>query len=285
MGFYNILMSTFNILSLIFIYLYFFPPSAGQQDLLLNSNFSCTSITYLLRIFTQVPSWINVMVSGDITISILFPNKFKYLKQKKVISLIVACLFVAISIFNAPNLLFKIGNQIVLLSNETFEARSNNTICGSNKEILFVRYITIILLRLVFPIILAFISNAILITKLFRSRKNIHSKTSLKKEYQFALTIVMLNFAFIVTETPYIWGAVHMLIDQVKELDVVISLSTIAQTKMDYNSSFMFSTITYGSLFFVNAIFNRIFRKEIRFIVFGPEIEPSGVSSIKHIHS
>ena len=279
MGFYNILMSIFNILSFVCAYLLFFPVSAGLKDLLLESYYSCILVTYSTRVFIQMSSWLNVMVSMDRAILISFPRKFKFLKEKKFISCIVLVLFVIICGLNVPNLFFKLGSQITFISNET----SNHTICGSSNDIVLLKYTIIIVMRIVVPIVLTVILNIILIRKLFVSRHSLNITRSLKKDYQFALTIVILNFAYMLTETPFMWGTINMYLSNNEEINKAVSLEVLTTAKLIFICTFMLSTYMFGSVFFVNLFFNKIFQKEIRSILFRAELSSSIVSHLKNL--
>ena len=264
MGYYNILMSLFNILSFVCAYLLFFPVSAGLKDLLLESYYNCILVTYFTRVFIQMSSWLNVMVSIDRAICISFPHRFKFLTEKKFISCILIFLFVIICGLNVPNLFFKLGTQIIFISNET----SNNTICGSSNDIILLKYTIIIVMRIVIPILLTVFLNIVLIHKLFVSRSSLNITRSLKKDYQFALTVIMLNFAYILTETPFLWGTINIYLFNNEEINKEESLEALTNAKLIFICTFMLSTYMFGSVFFVNLFFNKIFQKEIRSFFF-----------------
>ena len=54
MGFYNLFMSVFNILSLITAYVYIFPVSVGQVNLGLVSDLGCALIPFYTRLLSDV---------------------------------------------------------------------------------------------------------------------------------------------------------------------------------------------------------------------------------------
>ena len=277
MGLYNIFMSVSNIMSFMFAYVLYFPESIGASDIILASYYSCILISFCARVFIQMSSWLNVMVSVDRTICISYPNKFNFIKDKKIITWIVLALFLLMCGLNVPNLYFSIGTQTIFISNET----SNQTICGATYEIVLVKYTIIILMRVVLPIVLTVLSNVILIYKLFKSRKNLNITKSLNKDYQFAFTIIMLNFFFIITELPFVLGTMYMFVSNNEDLNYTISLIYFEQAKLVFISTFMFSTYMLGSIFFVNLIFNKIIQKEIKHIFFRNKTNPSSFVQTK----
>ena len=271
MGLYNILMSTFNILSFMFAYLLFFPESIGKEDLVTSSYYSCILISFFSRVFIQMSSWVNVMVSVDRTIFISYPNKFNFLKNKKIIIWIVFGIFLLMCGVNVPNFFFVLATQKTYMTNFT----GNHTICGATDEIALAKYTFIILMRIIFPIFLTALSSVIMIYKIFKSRKNLKITRSLYKDYQFAFTIVLLNLAYIITESPFIWGTIYMYISDSEDIKNSANLRKFELAKLLFVSTFMFSTYMLGSLFFVNLFFNKIFQKEIKHIFSSHKIKPT----------
>ena len=82
MGYYNILMSIFNILTLATAcYLNLFAQSIGQTPLILRSNLNCILISYFIRIFAQMSAWLNVMLTLDRVICIYsLIRRFKFVQ-------------------------------------------------------------------------------------------------------------------------------------------------------------------------------------------------------------
>ena len=106
MGFYNPLMSLFNILSLISGILQLFPTSIGQNDLIVASNYHCILMSYLTRVSIHMSSWLNIMLSLDRTISITHPNRFTWHKDRGMLVKIVFGILMVILVINVPNLMF-----------------------------------------------------------------------------------------------------------------------------------------------------------------------------------
>ena len=81
MGYYNIVISMFNNILAAFGMVTYFSQSIGK-DLTLTSDFSCLFLSFCMRLFTQMSTWMNVLVTVDRMISITYPNKFPFLKNK-----------------------------------------------------------------------------------------------------------------------------------------------------------------------------------------------------------
>jgi len=67
MGFYNVKMSTFNILIILSRFLSI-TPSLSLESLLLTSQFACVTIPYVQRVVSQISVWIYIFISFDRTL-------------------------------------------------------------------------------------------------------------------------------------------------------------------------------------------------------------------------
>ena len=260
-GFYNIIMSTFHILSIVTSYLFFFPYSIGKPDLMLASDWACVSILFATSVCTQMSSWINVMVSFDRIVFVLYPHSdfFKIFKNKKQLLWIVAGILMVISICNIPNLFFSVEQGLV--SNQNITSRK----CTSSASIVFMRDLSSVILRTALPVILEFILNTILIQKLNTYKKNFtyNSNHDLKSEYKFSFTIVFVNILFLLTQLPSFIVVIYL-----NTLDYsgakVNASRTLAIAQLVFVLTVMLSSFDYLSLFFVNFILSSNFRKEFK---------------------
>ena len=146
MGFYNILMSVFNLLAVASGFLVYFPMSLGS-DISLNSEYACVLISYFCRVFVQMSSWINVMVVLDRTLCVSCPNRFKFLNDRRKLFGIVMGLLAAFALLNVPNLLFKLETYLVYnnATNQTLLilecASTNSVILAKNNANRFANHI------------------------------------------------------------------------------------------------------------------------------------------------
>jgi hypothetical protein len=261
---YNTFMSLFNMLSLVFSYLIYFPSSIGRQDLLLKSTLNCLLITYFNKICVQMCSWLNVSLSIDRTICVAFPNRFLFHKRKRNIILMCSSLFLVICLVNVENFLGNITIRTYLASAE------NRTLsflyCISLSPVGPVSDIISQVMRTVLPVLLEFLLNAILIYKLWRSRsRNVQVKRSLYRDYKFAFLIVILNFLFLITQTPLMVVTIYIcVINYVSQANSTFENDTyLVITKYLPVLTGVFATYMFGSIFFVNLFFNRIFQMEL----------------------
>jgi hypothetical protein len=266
-GFYNIIISVFNIFTLVLGSLIVYPITLNLQDLIEISNFSCITITYFSRVSVQMCSWLYVFLSLDRYLCVAYNEKFKFLlNNKKKLSFILTGLFVVILLINVPNLFFKLTNV------SSFDTRTNQTksyvLCTATSSVILVRNFIVILFRIALPLLLQIILSILLIYKLFKSRHSVGINRDMKKEYRFTRIIIWINICFIITETPLMVTTLYFGILGLKPeypLNENSSNSLAISTLIFYVASVLGSYM-FGSLFFVNAFTNHIFKKEISLI-------------------
>ncbi len=255
-GFYNIMISIWNILVLFFGFISFFPASIHAQDLLLKSDFACATISFLIRVSVHMSSWLYVFLTIDKYFCVAFNNKLAFIfSNRKKLSLIILGLFGAICLINVPNLLFRLSedDQSILE-------------CTSTPLVFALRNLTAIFFRTILPIILQIVFSSLLLYKLFKVRRSVlTAHHSMEKEYKFARIILWLNLMIILTETPFLLMTIYVSVFNVTPVVRLGIYSTrdLALTMLIYYSTFVFSMYVFGSLFFVNLFTNHLFQKEI----------------------
>jgi hypothetical protein len=256
-SFYNIMISIWNILTLVFGFITFFPASIHAQNLLLKSDFACATISFLMRVCTHMASWLYVCLTIDKYVCVAFNNKLAYIfNSRKKLSFIIMGLFSVICLINVPNLFFRLS----------LNAKSDME-CASTPLLVPIRNLTTIFFRTVLPIILQIVFSCLLLHKLFKVKRSVlTNQSSMVKEYKLARIILWLNLIFIITETPFLLMTTYISVSNVMpvvRLDADTSRD-LALTMVIYFATLIFSMYMFGSLFFVNLFTNHLFRKEIR---------------------
>jgi hypothetical protein len=276
MGFYNMALALFDIFALTISFVIYFPISINS-DLNLISDISCKSIQFLLRTLTQIPSWLQVMIACDRLLSIKYPSKFLYLNNRKILSAIIGAIIIQVSILNIPNFFFFTAKKYI---NESASTRTRNIskVCTSSYEILLTRDLIGVLNRTIIPFTIMIILNIKIIKQLVKVRsilwknrprpdENLRNKRQ-RKEYQFAFSILAINAFFLIILFPLAFCQVLKY-----ALSVGITIENQRLTVAIVNLEFACFVSVYISLlnnalsFFVNMIFNRIFRKEVKQIL------------------
>jgi hypothetical protein len=256
-SFYNIMISIWNILTLLLGFIAYFPASIHTQDFLLKSDFACATISFLLRVCTHMASWLYVCLTIDKYLCVAFNNKLAYIfNDRKKLSFIILGLLSVICLINVPNFFFRLS----LNTKSDLE-------CMSTPLLFAIRNLTTIFFRTVLPISLQIVFSCLLLHKLFKVRRSVVTNhSSMIKEYKFARIILWLNLIFIITETPFLLMTVYISVFNVMPVARLNADSSrdLAITMVIYYATLICSMYMFGSLFFVNLFTNNLFRKEIR---------------------
>ena len=270
MGFYNICLSISNVFGLIFVgFIGFFPQSIGA-NLLVKSDILCKLLPYFSRFFFQLNSWLNVMVSIDRVILMSYENVNAYnnrsphLKDKSKLFRLISALIVILLVINVPGLLFYLTPQTIAQDFVTNKTEIIPVQCKSSRLIGLFRDFIGIASRTILPLIIRFILTLILIYKLFSLKVNAMT-LSLKKEYSFTFTIVIINFIFILADTFILITTIFINIYGYNQTFVSLISNESAIASFVYVVSVMSTLLFYFVLlFFVNLFVHKRFRRETR---------------------
>jgi hypothetical protein len=270
MSFYNIIISTWNILIFVCGLFFYFPPSIHMQDVLLISDFLCASLNFSLRVCVQMSAWLHVFLSIDRYLCVAFNQKLAFiLNDRKKLSFIFMGLFAFICVINVPNLFFTLSN-----TNSTFPMPKAQ--CGSTPLINQIRNTVISIFRIILPLVLQITFSVLLIYKFFKVRRSVLMNKSMEKEYRFARIILWLNLMFIITETPFLLATLYFsVVAQIPTYPLdVNSSNALALMTVVYYVALVFSMYLFGSIFFVNLFTNKVFQREI-LVIFGFTSKPN----------
>ena len=277
MGFYNLLMSACNIFSLITAYVYMFPVSLGRVSLVVASNLGCPLLSYFIRIFFMMSSWLSVMVTFDRMVCVTFPTKILFISDKKRLSWIAALLFVVILALSTPNLLFRVENLLT-----TYGTISKQ--CVASASITAIRDLIGLIVRFIMPIGLETVLNIVLIYKLIKHRKSLNNTRDLKREYRFAFTIALLNVLYFVFEVPTFVITLYLNFAGYNHA-VTNNQAIVAPTResaianLVFDLSLVFASFRFTCLFYVNFFVNKMFRREFMRIFVDFKSNLSGIFS------
>lgn len=168
MGYFLSINSGLHVIILIYVITFNFP-AVFRINLTTWSNLTCKAYVFFLRSLYQAYSWLNVLMVGDRLLFVLYPNKFKFQKNKCKLSLILLAFLFFVFLSNVPNMFFYVN---VLVNNST-NASTVTKSCIAAPLILTIRGLMTILFRTVLPFILMSIMNSILIYKVFNLKKKL----------------------------------------------------------------------------------------------------------------
>lgn len=257
LGFYYRIIGVFDIIAITMTFFNYFGYSI-KYEFELKSNVSCKLIHFLNRISFQVSAWLNVMVTIDRLISLKYPNRRINFFQTKNCCIVIG-IFSLACILNGPNLLLELVTKQTNLTSKSYFVQ-----CTSNSaELLFYIDLVNILSRMILPFILMIIINTLLILTLFASKSKIKHKidTKIKREHNFALSLIILNLFFLVNLIPYSITTVLVNLSQFKTLDKLI-IAALAFVISSY-----IALLNNVLPFLIHLKFNKLFAKEFASIL------------------
>lgn len=244
--------------------------------------------------FLQLPSFQQALVSIEIFISVLFPKRFLKLRTKKncvIFSFLIAlglfilnCQFVMYNLHETSDDQHAFGDDVAMNFfahfNITFPQNVTHTLdlldsCKMDHlHDAFADAMNIIL-RVLIPFMIMLLTSIFVSRKLINSKSNIKKKEIqkrhsiipnssdfvLKKEYQFAVTTILLNLFFLIIFLPrsiaYLFSVIYTFKATLQDVKFVLVLN-------------LFRVVSEGvafinniSLFFTNLAFNNLFRNEL----------------------
>jgi len=276
MGFFNVRLSIFNTLSIVFVgFIWGFPQSIGYQVIVLTSDSACKIIPYLTRIMSQMSSWLLVMASFDRMLMLLsYKSKNNVrdpqeIKDTKKHSLRIKVLFLLICLVNIPNLFFSLNTQIIFdtITNKTLP---KVTLCTSTPTVILLRDIVTRFSYGLLPFILQIAISAILIYRLRKLDGLMHT-VSINRERKYTFTIIVFNLIFIMADVFNTVCIIFINIYGYNEATYISKNSKEAAiSSFAYLCSIYFTIFCIGDLLFIiNLVTNKRFRKEaLRIFIF-----------------
>ena len=262
MGFYNIYMSSLNILGLLVLsYLHMFPQSIGRAELTSTSIYACLAIPFFARVFTTMTSWLNVLVSYDSICAFKLNYNRYFLHNRNNLRKILFLIFLISCFVHVFNFFFYL--EIQTQYDSTKNATQTIAVCTAPRIIQTLRDACAALARIILPIIFQTTFNGILIVRLFELRKN--QQTTLKKEKRLAFTVIIFNIIYVLGEIPLIVCSVFINIYGYNQTYISTSSNESAIASFAFVCSLAFAIFTSYSLIpFVNYFTNKKYRKEAK---------------------
>ncbi|RNA29071.1 hypothetical protein BpHYR1_040832 [Brachionus plicatilis] len=179
MAMYYQLISIYNILILIVTWFYFMSKSdLTKIDFI--TDIGCKLLSFFFRLAYQICSWLNVLVTLDRLIFIVFSTKFKFWRSKRNILILFFCSHLIFLAVNIPNFYFTSISRTTNISNQTFRTK----VCTASFEMFILRSITSQIAGVYAPFAMM-------------------QKSQMGKDSNFALTLIGSNITFLVLMSPY----------------------------------------------------------------------------------
>ena len=262
MGFYYTSISIVNAIEITIGFFIFYTQSL-HQDVLLYSDLSCKLFLYSLFLFIEMSTWLNLFVTADRMITIAYPNRFKILTNKPKLLKLFLALFLILAIFNIPNLFFQVdvSSSFNPLTNQTSTIKH----CTSSPLVMRARDFVVLTFRYIVPIFLTSIMNTFLIYKVFKIKNRIRALTSvrnsIKRDYNFAVSVIALNIVFLVSLIPSCIGRIVLNMVRYEETSLILT-KEVALARLFSSIGMTITTMDFCFDLLVNLAFNKIFKEE-----------------------
>jgi hypothetical protein len=191
------------------------------------------------------------MISFDRIFSTLFKTKYKFLSGKKYLWVCVLLILTILFASSFINLSFHLLAIPVSYNNSI----NFTHICIPSRELSFLISMSGFIIRVVIPFLLMLVFNCILIFKLFWQKRQTNRLS--KREYIFAVTIIVMNNEFLLFNTPISVQQIYEYLTTAttEEQRAIISLT------QKIAGFFLYSYYAFTFLFYLK--FNIIFRREL----------------------
>ncbi len=248
----------------LFSYTFIFrAPYLFDYDLFVLSNASCKLFSFYRRFMVFMSSAIMVFIAFDRFLFVHYHNKFKFMRRKRNLMLIIGILALFVSLICIDNFFFSIHEIKTVKSffnvtnNSTEQITSNRLICTSSDLGNMIADVLIVSFRVYIPITLILIFNFILIRDLVKSKNRFKFKIH-KKEIQFTFTVIFASFVFFVLYFPI---SVLVLLKNVFVFTGVVYSQEILE--FCFNIAVEISSLYLVIEFFILLAVNKVFRNEV----------------------
>lgn len=260
MGFYYSINSAINMIIIVHLFVYSYGVEI-RVFFFLMSNIVCKMYSFFVRVFFQMSSWLNVIITADRLLFILFSKKLKFQSNKPILSFILCSFMVLILATNSPNFFFYV-DYINPNSNRTGPPYTIKY-CTASPLVLLIRNAQVVVIRVGLPFVLMFLMNFYLLIKVRKSQKKFKNS---KYELRFSLTVMASSFIFLISLLPNIvWTILTNMFQSNRTMErrqtyaAFLSLLEVC--------SILISFINYSFDFLIHLAFNSIFRQEILLIL------------------
>lgn len=264
--FYYSICGIIDTLALIIGSIKFFLMATNLIEILTYTSIGCKFFITSIYILSEYSAWILVITSIDRLVFILNYSSLFFFKTKKFRYYISFLLFFIIFLINLPSVIF------LQITTEKINGNSSNQeivyTCELDSESFYtneIRDVIDLFLYALLPFTFMIVSNGLISYKIIKSKNKFKQKACLakpkkhKKEHQLAVTIIGMNFLFLILNLPI---CVVQIIRNFCDKEMNYSLNI--KFNIAYTIANIFSYINFSSSLYVNLLFNHIFNKRFK---------------------
>lgn len=251
----------------------------GQADLTTTTDFFCTLSNYHPYFTAIISLWLLTCISADRLVTIMFPNRLKFIKSRYFqVALVAFITLFSMAIFIEMPLSYKLVliplGPVPNSTNDSFFNNVTNTTISNKIEFMKlclldpavirrISWINIAILVIV-NVVLNNVINVLMIAHLHKSRKQVrthhgHHTTNAteRRDRKFAINSIGLNLTSTFCKLPF---SIALLVTN------LISMS-YDEIQMFFNIMLFIINFDSSASFFVNMIANSVFAKELKTMI------------------
>jgi hypothetical protein len=283
MGFFYINITFWNIVVLLFSFFLINSKITLGYELSITSDAACASIWFIRRVSRLFPPWIEVLVTIDRYLFICYSNRFKFIRSKQNLVLIIMGIFVFLILQSIPNLLFTTSLSIINNTNQT-----NSTIidikCSGTRDLGIISDTINLFIKTIIPTIIMLILSILLIRKIRRQRSKLSNAKvrdfNILRETHFTISILGMNMMFLVLNLPLsLMNPLKSIYNYINYQDNTFTVMS-ALVNLVYTITFQISNLYYTTMFFSFLVFNKVYLSEILYLTGITKKSTIGTSAI-----
>jgi hypothetical protein len=231
------------------------------------STATCIELNWWRKIVVQSPSWVQVIITFERYLSITNANRSRLFKSKRNVVIMLISVFFFLTLVNIGQAWDYIAsvtqNQTIYVKNgDKITQLTVSSVCTNSNTVSLLTDIVNLLFRLLIPFGIMIVLNVLLSKNLYESKKRTAVKNrSFKHERNYTLTVIGFNVLFFILNLPW---AVYYILSHVQSYGVVLFDASLDTAILGLMNSIVFSIFYLNNLssFFLNMIFNTVFRKQ-----------------------
>ena len=232
----------------------------------------CRAFMFLRRFIIQASSWISVLIIFDRFTFVLYKSRFRFMKNKFILSLIILVLMILIAIVNIANLFYYIGGS----------STTSIFTCIASSFVAILSDMVSMVVRIHIPLLLMLIFDIRMIYHLYKSSKSAKASSVKRKEHQFTIAAMLCTFLFFITYFPlaifYIFYDIELYSGAFNG-DSVLSVLYTFYLNIFLNISYVQQTFSL----FIYLAFNKLFRRELFKILFFKSVKKTNLENSKNV--
>jgi hypothetical protein len=225
-----------------------------------SSVLACKLLNIWSRVTLQYPSWIQLLISMHMFISVCYPNKFMLIKRRRVLFILIGIIAIVLMLANIEYVFYEMRASRRSNNNTNSDPKNLRARCRApNRNFHFFSNMINIIMRNFLPFVLMLLINIVTLNRLKNSRRKTLHKQKHFTSVNFIISTIGLNFIFVIVNAP--WSVAYVL-ENAYDNDLLLA----DWFSLFENVAISISFLNNLSPFIANICLNRLFRSELLYI-------------------